>query len=439
MFSFISWVFGFTEDDEITIMQEDIRAKKLNEYRITSINESDSESNTIICNGHDGKSNKLYFKIGVINSDQKNNIDYELYVYEQLHKKIDEEPDISKYFMNYDQEISGIMRYTKFVDNINMSGLKEIFLSRLESISKSYPLTENSKIVIIATYDYNSISFKKYLDKLTNIYITNVNRRSIFIRLVTIMILIINSIKILKKININHNDMHSGNILIIEEKTQYKVDIYNEKSNILNSDIKILIYDFDLSYVSNQTDNKKNLILNNRCVDGNGCNEFLSNRDYFFFIQLLCGIYITYSNKKIYTELCLIILNLLKKLIPNGLHETYIYNMIKIFSGNAYNRYNNKLLHWSASCIKTNDTNVQKIMFDCNKQLNANFDWVQDIPRLLNEYILELNNESDQKQNKLTIVETPSLKGELNEIKFRKKYLKYKYKYLKLHNQKNAI
>jgi hypothetical protein len=439
--SSIKWILGYPEEETISLEEEKKReekiAIKLKEYTITEIIHSETKSNTIICKGTDKNSNKLYFKIGIINNNPdnntENNTDYELYVYEQLHKKKEEEPEISKYFMDYDKEISGIITYKNFIENIQMPGLIDPFLLRLRNIAYPDFFTEYTKIVLLVTYDFNTITLKQYLDKMTDTYILNTQINP-FINFITVLILIINSIKILNKLGINHNNMHAGNILIKEnENTKYKVDIYDKKSNILNSNIKIIIYDFDLSYVSNST-NKKNKKLNNRCNNGYGCNEFLSNRNYYFFIQLIYVLSVDY-NKPAYSTLRGFLLGFLEEFIPEDIYTMYIYNMDKIIDKKAANTEGNRVT-WNASCVRsyTNYDEEAIDIYNCKPNTNSSFNWVQDIPHHLNKFILTFSNPEAKFDQTLFIIETTpaSKEGELDEIQFQKKYLKYKHKYLKL-------
>jgi hypothetical protein len=96
------------------------KIQKLGEYTVTNIIDKKSGSNTIVCQVTKS-STKLYFKIGLIDTSIENNIDYELYVYKQLFLKILDEPEIPKYFMDYDREISGIFTINDFLDNIIIS------------------------------------------------------------------------------------------------------------------------------------------------------------------------------------------------------------------------------------------------------------------------------------------------------------------------------
>jgi hypothetical protein len=383
-----------------------------------------SLSNTVVFKATRNLDNKkLYLKIGIIDNKPKNNIDYELDVYKRLHYQNVHDNEILKYFMDCDVEISGLYNVDQFLYNINVDKaiIKEDIHSKLKKITNNND--NNFKIVVIGTYDTGAISLYDYLENLNNKFIKEENKRNIFINLVTIMLLILNAIKILNTLQINHNDMHYENMLIKEEKIQYKVNIYDIESNILSSDVKIIIYDFDHAYLS-PLHNK--LLDDNLCNSGRGCNNYLTNRDYFFFVQQLCVIYYKYSNESNYTKLFAIVKEICENIIPN--FNKHLDNYILIETIYPLNQIRKPVL-WSASCINTVDINGVNI-FNCDKKLNEKFDWVQEIPQKLYKYIIDLDNDKNN-TNTLRIIKTPStIVGEPNNINFEKKYLKYKLKYL---------
>jgi hypothetical protein len=129
------------------------------------------------------------------------------------------------------------------------SELKKKIMDESIKNFKRYNVNIHSKIVILATYDNDTVDLYEFLNNFDDSFINIENERSIFIKFITIILLISNAIKILDRLKINHNDMHEQNILIKEEKTKYHVNSLDKKSNILNSDIKIIKKEFNINVI----------------------------------------------------------------------------------------------------------------------------------------------------------------------------------------------
>ena len=87
----------------------------------------------------------------------------------------------------------------------------------------------------------------------------------------------------------NHNDAHAGNIFLQKfDEEQYMLYNINDTPIVIKTIYKVLIYDFDRSYVVSLG---KNYLLNDKtCLDTSQCNKFIENKD---IIKILCNVYNT--------------------------------------------------------------------------------------------------------------------------------------------------
>ena len=127
---------------------------------------------------------------------------------------------------------------------------------------------------IIVTKKVNGETFSKYLEK---------NRK---LNKVTwsIIIQVLTALSSLEIIECAHNDLHSGNILIEELKTDnYKYFKYDEGEFVLKSNLEAKIYDWDRSYASQLGDNE---LLTDSWYGkyGSQYNEYTPQRELFKFL-----------------------------------------------------------------------------------------------------------------------------------------------------------
>jgi hypothetical protein len=87
-----------------------------------------------------------------------------------------------------------------------------------------------------------------------------------------------------------HNDLHTGNIYV-ERIPKTKVTyIIDGKCYTFETVNKVLLYDFDRSYVERFGINPKVLVESRSCTSSNQCNTFIPNKDMFKFFS-----YVTYE------------------------------------------------------------------------------------------------------------------------------------------------
>jgi hypothetical protein len=189
------------------------------------------------------------------------------------------------------------------------------------------------------------------------------------------MIIIISGIIKLRNMSINHNDLHFNNILYVEKPTKYWVYNENYKEIVLNSDVQILLYDYDRAYYNNH--NHNNPILN-----GLGCNSFVDKHDIFIFIQQILGIIIIIKDKSEYTNLYKILIFIYNTIVPANKQQELYNNMLEINSSN--------IVHSSTLSAKKNG------QYHCNGydiNLIDSFNWLYNVFLKLPTIIHKLSNE----------------------------------------------
>ena len=236
---------------------------------------------------------------------------------------------------------------------------------------------------MIITEDSGSERLSDWLSRQTNIY-NDYDYGILQQKLNNIFDVVLQGIYTLNvRLNIQHNDMHFGNILIKSDLTEYETILINNKKTYIESYYKISIYDFDRAYYKNHD----NALLNELCNSGNGCNN-LSFKDSFVFIQSIISIYINSLTQNTYSLLSQYLRNLINALILKESHRNkLIDNMNKILKDNS--------VHWSAYCMHIDNQNKIQMGYPCNPPniIDTYVPWLKDIYTNFMNYVK--NNRKD--------------------------------------------
>lgn len=96
---------------------------------------------------------------------------------------------------------------------------------------------------------------------------------------------------------IRHNDLHGGNIFVEKlDKEELVTYIYNNKVYTFHSQYRVMIYDFDKTYVESMGNNRSIWDIDFYCFKHSICNEFIENAD---SIKLMCIIYNYFSTRNV--------------------------------------------------------------------------------------------------------------------------------------------
>lgn len=369
---------------------------------ITEFLRPNSASPTIIGKGmYNGK--PAYYKMFYNGNEpnKKNSLISGLLYESEVYKFISEQnDDIQKYFIKFlyssNSTLNDLYR-NRIITNLRDS----ILLERMNALDIEY----NSTIHIIVTENSNSITLNEFFNNLTDDSVQH-NYNLMAKILTDIFELVFECIYVLnKKLHIQHNDMHFGNILIKHERNTYHP---TNENKYFDSYFKISVFDFDRAY----HEGKNNMLLDEFCDTGNGCNS-LSLKDLFVFIQSLIFLYLTTINKPTHSLLSRYLKELLSSIVPNDQLIILVENMKQI-------QENKKNTHWSSYCasqINTND--IKLLQYPCNDTSK------QDLLMGWLDSMYEKFKNFNSNITKITFTY------------YYKKYLKYKEKYLKLKNTHN--
>jgi hypothetical protein len=367
-------------------------AIKINEF-ISSTSESPSIIGKGLCKGV-----PAFFKIFYDGKNPEKRtvptqaLSYELEVYKHIFKLPE---NIKKYYiklLNYMnettiKELIDAKIITKPDDDILTARMTTLQISPLSSVSIIITEDTNSEPL----FDRNVIS-KSFI----YIFEDSLGRDVVEQSLNNIFDLVITGIKTLNKtLQIQHNDMHFGNILIKKAAEEYEI----EPNKNLLSKYKISIFDFDRSYLNGV----RNPILDFFCRKGEGCNSF-SNRDYFVFIQSILEIKIMLRSTRQHNFLCQYMDNLFNALVPEEFRKLLItHRENSIFEEKPF---------WSAYCFNKVRGKINNGYPCDNPEIQDEYmNWLSEIPDKFNEFVKSR-------------IET--------KYSYFQKYLKYKKKYLQL-------
>lgn len=177
-----------------------------------------------------------------------------------------------------------------------------------------------------------------------------------------------------------HNDLHAGNIWVEHMKEEVVITyLINDTCYSFKTKYKIMLYDFDRSYVIN-LNNNPSLLPNDKgkCFKNNQCNQFIPNKDMvkvIFYFYIYSGINNTEKNKLLNLLTCK---NKVKKELINILGITKDARFLRYkgepIKENTFNKLDNAeqiLTNVSKriSLIKNNFINpYDKYTYVCNKK-----------------------------------------------------------------------
>ncbi len=326
-------------------------------------------------------------------------LDYEVKIYEFISKQKEE---FKQYFIPFLGYFKTTLR--KLVEQniikIKNEQNKEILNSRMKELELNW----DSPINVLVTEDTQSEPLENYLDILTNDVLNN---DAVFAKkiLSNIFDLVLQGIKVLNNnLQIQHNDMHFGNILLKVIEKDYP---RTNPNMVLKSRFKISIYDFDLSY--HKGNNNLYLTETNLCETGSGCNT-ISFKDYFVFVQSIIKFYLQKKDIPQYSILTNYLYELLKAIVPDNVLPGLIDNMVQILT-------DKKDLHWSSFCMHVNK-NFIELNYPCSptQEQDKLMPWLGSIYDNFKNFTNDVKTISDNNPNSY----------------YYKKYLKYKNKYLAL-------
>jgi hypothetical protein len=287
-----------------------------------------SASMTIIAKGIYNDAN-AYFKIFKNDMTDVNlqSLDYEGKVYNKIRSKSRENKNNGEQmFMQLYGYLQTTFEFLKRDSNISTYALNDpeqnkILSDRFAALS----INDNTPILIIITEDTNSISLNDYFKKLNNSYIPD--RNEMTHRIFDLFFVLFTAVHILNNmIRIQHNDLHIGNILVKEQRTNYYIpSIRTHPPGIFSSKYRITIYDFDRAYC--EPHDNPLILATGLCNDGHSCNS-ISLRDKFSIINGFINIYYAYTNNpnhSDYTNLTDSIILLIKKIFTRD-HQHIILN-----------------------------------------------------------------------------------------------------------------
>jgi hypothetical protein len=409
--------------------------------KITKINSfiNSASTPTIIGRGI-YRDKPAYFKFFYNGDDQSRKDDqYHGLMYEcRVHSYIDSlDKDVKQFFIGFfgDTDTS--------IDILLRSGVidpKDIEPgAKLNERMHELGITRNTNIHLIITEDNGSISLNDFIQTLENNVFEN-NAQNTKKLMHNIFILIFEAIAILNGYcNIMHNDMHFDNILIKREPVEYQL----LDGSILNSQVKISIYDFDKSYLkaSNKSADANNnklyveewvdQVTNWACPEKK-CNT-MSLKDNYIFIMAILMIYseIKRITDDLHTRYSLLKNYLAEMILTILPQETVDELKLRIED------FKNGGIHWTSYCVHesrgrvifglpcSGDKKAQDMLVrnSIGKMYTNFMNWVKKDKKILKTVIIPV-----------TINEKLSEKS-IDYIYFTK-YLKYKNKYLSLKETK---
>jgi hypothetical protein len=335
---------------------------------------------------------------------------FKMFEYEKIHPAIDglkyemrvyniiktQPPYIQNYFI-IPLEVGETTLETLFNRHI-LERTPSIALN-LEKRVHELGINERTLIGVIITEDTESITLNEFIKNATDSWVENIDGMTRIFNF--IFDIILEGIHILNTcLQIQHNDMHFGNILIKKVDTMY----FKTDSFPLKSPFKIKMYDFDRAYYVGHP----NPLLEFFCPLGEGCNLPISNRDYFVFIQSILSNIIIYQSDPQHTFLISYLNELIQHLIPIDQYPILINKIVNATHGRS----------WISYCINANPVTGAP-SFDippyvpCLSQMDVDtyMPWFKDLRAKFHQFT---NNKKSY---------------------YYKKYLKYKKKYLTLKNK----
>lgn len=186
------------------------------------------------------------------------------------------------------------------------------------------PSSYNYSMILLESIPKNTISFTIWL---------NENYSKHTHEFWNILFQIVYACYIMSLSKMNHNDLHASNIFIqeLDEKQVFLYYINEEKYYILTK-FKVMLFDFDRSYVEFLGKNK--MLNTSLCQKGQQCNKFVENKD---VIKLFCYVFKRYflnnKNEDVKEKLLNIISDCKK--IQNDLMDVYKDCLLKYFFNNS--------------------------------------------------------------------------------------------------------
>lgn len=254
---------------------------------------ANSASPTIIAKGfYEGT--PAYYKIFYNGENKAKRDEYtEALLYEsEIYKYISNQDDesIKQFFVNFLYSDDTTLRKL-YSDGLIADLQDNILIDRMKETGIMY----DSIIHVIITENTDSETLFDYLDRQTDTY-NNDNYMLLSKKMSNIFDIVLQGIYVLNnKLEIQHNDMHFGNILIKNKPYMYKMDFLGVYG-YLKSSYKISIFDFDRAYLKGHP----NPLLTSLCNIGGGCNT-ISYKDIFVFIQSIIYLYLKIQYKSEYT------------------------------------------------------------------------------------------------------------------------------------------
>ncbi len=222
-------------------------------------------------------------------------------------------------------EIENSLKNTIYQCFIN-SCEKRKNIARNEKIEKVPfdPRKYNYSVILVESIPKNTMTFTKWL-------ILNYSKHNY--EFWNILFQITAACYTMSLSKMNHNDLHASNIFI-QELNEPEVFIYymNDIKYKILTKFKVLIFDFDRSYVEFLGENK--FLKGSLCKKNQQCNEFIENKD---IIKLFCYIFKRYfldeRNEDVKKELLNIISE--NEKVQNDILEIYKDCLLTYFFNNS--------------------------------------------------------------------------------------------------------
>jgi len=179
-------------------------------------------------------------------------------------------------------------------------------------------------MILLESIPKNTITFTVWLNK---------NYSNHTYEFWNILFQIVYACYIMSLSKMNHNDLHASNIFI-QELDEDEVFLYyiNEEKYYILTKFKVLIFDFDRSYVEFLGKNK--MLNGSLCQKSQQCNRFVENKD---IIKLFCYVFKRYfidtKNEDVKEELLNIISS--NRKIQNDLMNIYKDCLLNYFFNNS--------------------------------------------------------------------------------------------------------
>lgn len=196
----------------------------------------------------------------------------------QKQRRPDEEDPESS--LLYEKEVYRYIRSKAVGNKEYKKHFAQMLLSAIDKRSnKGYIFTQNTGGIPLFLIAGNSRSLQKYFND-TQHTITAQFTANIFTQLLYV-------ISLLQGINIVHNDLHFGNVLIVKDDINTKTyTMFGETFKVENHPYSLVVYDFDMASIVTPS-NLNNPFRQGMCSEYGRCKNYLYTDLYIWLVHLL--------------------------------------------------------------------------------------------------------------------------------------------------------